>query len=150
MPEFAREARVEWRGKIPVSPPRLTLGSHSITAIPLAFDRPTPHPDEAAATELMAGVFATVIGLFVIEDLQLLGLPAREISSHVVLAFTGEGEQSWDIRMGRITANIDVRADGLTQSQLEAVAQRANTRCLDSMLIRREALEAQVRATLAA
>jgi organic hydroperoxide reductase OsmC/OhrA len=149
MISVTRDATINWPGHPPGGEPRLTVGTHSLTdSPPLNLDLDILHPLATSPLELLAGAIGSVFARFVAEQLVKEGTPAREIVTRLSLTLSGEADDQSDLMVRAVACRLSARVAGTDQSHLQALAQTALTRCMESLGMRTEGIEVTVEATL--
>src|SRR5258708_23647639 len=144
-----RDATIKWLGHPPGGEPRLIVGTHPLTAAPpLNLDLDIRHPLATSPLELLAGAIGSVFARFVAEQLVKEGTPAREIVTRISLTLSGEADDESDLMVRGVACQLSARVAGIDQSHLQAVAQTALTRCMESLAMRTEGIAVTVGATL--
>lgn len=150
-PAMQRAATIEWLGHPPGGEPRLTIGSHSLTSLPpLNVDLHVTHPLATSPFELLAGAIGAVFARFVAEQLVKEGAPASELTARVTLTLSGAIDVGTEPMLSGVVCQMSGRVAGIEQPQLEAVAQAAMTRCMETLGMRAEGVAVVVEASLVA
>src|SRR5258707_9563622 len=144
-----RDATIKWLGHPPGGEPPLIVGTHPLTASPpLNLDLDIRHPLATSPLELLAGAIGSVCARFVAEQLVKEGTPAREIVTRISLTLSGEAAPPPPLMVRGVACQLSARVAGIDQSHLQAVAQTALTRCMESLAMRTEGIAVTVGATL--
>lgn len=149
MTALQREATIRWLGNPPDNAPRLVVGSHSMA--PLLSLNVDPEMTDPLATlpgELLAGAIGSVFTWLVAEQLVKEGTQARELVSSVTLTLSGEADDGTDAALSGITCRMSGRVEGVGETHLEVVAQRAMTQCMMRLGMRTEGIGVTVEASL--
>ena len=133
----ASNATIRWLTHPPEGAPRLTVGSHTFAAVPLAIDSDAPHPLATSPGELLAGAFGSIFAWQVAEELLAEQTPARELVVEVGLTaeMPPEGENR-DIALREIACAVEARLPGLAPEHLQAIAERIGTKSAQSLGLR--------------
>jgi osmotically inducible protein OsmC len=149
MSPVTREATIKWLGHPPGGEPRMTVGSHALTpSPPLNLDLDIRHPLATSPLELLAGAIGSVFARFVAEQLVKEGTPAREIVARAILTLSGEADDQSDLMVRAVDCRLSARVAGIDDSHLQAVAQTAMSRCMESLAMRTEGVAITVEASL--
>jgi organic hydroperoxide reductase OsmC/OhrA len=149
MISVTREATIKWLGHPPGGEPRLTVGSHSLTPSPsLNLDLDIRHPLATSPLELLAGAIGSVFARFVAEQLVKEGTPASEIVTRAILTLSGEADDQSDLAVRAVACQLSARVAGIDDSHLQAVAETALSRCMESLAMRTEGIAITVKASL--
>jgi len=144
-----RTARISWLTAPPEGTPRLSVGSASISALPLSLDQSTQNPVKASPGELIAAGTGSVLAWLIAEELVAEGTQARELIVEVTVTVS-EG-QAGNIASGPFFTSIMFRVEGfvpgIDQDALVRVSRSALDRCLEGLSFRRD-LRATVEASL--
>jgi organic hydroperoxide reductase OsmC/OhrA len=149
MISVTRDATIKWLGHPPGGEPRLTVGSHALTpSPPLNLDLDIRHPLATSPIELLAGAIGSVFARFVAEQLVKEGTPAREIVTRTSLTLSGEADDQSDVMVRAVACQLSARVAGIDQGHLQAVAQTALSRCMETLAMRTEGIAVTAEATL--
>lgn len=126
MPEQVIEsnATIRWLTHPPQGTPRLTVGSRTFSAVPMAIDRAAAHPLETSPGELMAGAYGSAFAWLLAEKLMSINAQAQELVVDVGL--TAQDVPTDDLPEPTLTGihiSAEVRLPGLEQEQLQAVSE---------------------------
>ncbi len=150
MPEQVLEsnATIRWLTHPPEGIPRLSVGSRTFAAVPMAIDRAATHPLSTSPGELMAGAYGSVFAWLLAEELVKLQAQAQELVVEVGL--TGQDVVDDGLRepvLREIYCRAEVRLPGLEPERLRAVSEAVCARTR-RVLGLREDLDVRVRATV--
>jgi hypothetical protein len=144
-----RTARISWLTGPPEGTPRLSVGSASISALPLSLDQGVQNPLTASPGELMAAGMGSVLAWLIADELLAEGTQARELIVEVTLTVS-EG-QAGDITSGPFFTSIEFMVDGfvpgIDHEGLVRVSQSALDRCVQGLWFRDD-LRVTVQASL--
>ncbi len=130
-------ASIRWLTHPPEGVPRLTVGSRTFAAAPLAIDQDAPHPLATSPGELMAGAFGSVFAWLLAEELVSMNAQARELVIEVELTANGPaGADHTGIALQRITCRTEARLPGLDVARLQAVSQTVSARAIRALGLR--------------
>ncbi len=150
MPQHVLEsnATIRWLTHPPEGVPRLTVGSRTFAAVPLAIDRDAPHPLATSPGELLAGAYGSVFAWMLSEELVTVGRPAQELVVEVELtAERPEGADHPGPTLQAITCRPEARLRGLDADGLQAISERVGGQALRALGLR-EDLAVRVEATV--
>src|SRR5271155_2234773 len=136
MPAKVQEssATIHWLTRPPEGTPRLTVGSHSFPALPLAIDPEAEHPLSTSPGELLAGAFGSIFAWSMAEELMREGIRASELVVEVCCsAEMPEGGDDRDIRLRGIDCRVEVRRCGLDPHELQTVSGLVRDRCVNAL-----------------
>jgi hypothetical protein len=129
-----RTARISWLTGPPEGTPRLSVGSASISALPLSLDQSARDPLTASPGELLAAATGSVLAWLIADELVADGARARELV--VAVTLTGS-EEPRGIPSGPFLTSIafDVEGfvPGIDQEGLARVSRSALERCLQGL-----------------
>lgn len=133
----ASNATIRWLTHPPAGAPRLTVGSHTFAAVPLAVDSDAPHPLATSPGELLAGAFGSIFAWQLAEELLQDHTPARELVVEVgLIAEMPPGGEDRDIALREISCAVEARLHELEQEQLQAIAERIGTKSAQGLGLR--------------
>jgi organic hydroperoxide reductase OsmC/OhrA len=150
MPEQVLEsnATIRWLTHPPQGTPRLTVGSLTFAATPLAIDRDAPHPLATSPGELMAGAFGSVFAWLLAEELVREQAPPAELVVEVGLtAERAAGADHPEPALRAITCHTEARLAGFDRARLQALCERVSAVARRSLALRDD-LAVQVQATV--
>jgi lipoyl-dependent peroxiredoxin len=148
MPRIVREATLTWRGT-------LSRGSGVAVAGTGAFELPVDLPsrvgaagevDKTSPEELLAAAHATCYGTSLAGEIARAGGTVDSLAVRCVI--TMDEVESGGHRIVASDVDVDVRADGISQEDLDEAARVADEGCPFSALLRASA-SVSVRAELA-
>lgn len=146
MTTLTRTATIRWLTHPPEGSPRLSIGSKTITVLPLSVDREAAQPLAASPIELLAGAIGSIFAMFVSDELVKGNTHARELIIDVTLTMTVKG----DPVLTGLACNLFARAAAIDKEQLDAAARTAIARCIAVMNIRTEAITVSIETELQA
>lgn len=133
----ASNATIRWLTHPPEGSPRLTVGSHTFAALPLAIDSDAPHPLATSPGELLAGAFGSIFAWQLAEELLARQTQARELVVVVGLsAETPPGGENRDTALREIGCAVEARLHGLPQEHLQAIAETIGAKSAQSLGLR--------------
>jgi uncharacterized OsmC-like protein len=147
MTTVTRTATIRWLTHPPEGSPRLSVGSKSITALPLSVDREADEPLAASPIELLAGAIGSIFATFVSDALVKGSTQASELVIDVTLTMSVEGE---DPVLTGLACNLLARVARIDHEQLDAVARTAIARCIAVLNMRAEAITVSIETQLEA
>jgi organic hydroperoxide reductase OsmC/OhrA len=139
-----REATIRWLANPPAGLPRLMVGSHSFTSLPLNTDPEAAHPLATSPGELFAGAIGSIFVWFVANDLVREGTQAHELIVNVSIAMADEADDGSELALSAITCQLVGRIPGLDRARAETIARAALSRCLETLAIRTESIVSSV------
>ena len=150
MPEHVLEsnATIRWLTHPPEGVPRLTVGSRTLAAVPLAIDRAAPHPLATSPGELMAGAVGSVFAWLLSEELVSMHTQAQELVIEVqITADEPPGADHHRPAIQLITCRAEARAPALDGALLQTVSETVSARAIRALGLR-EDLAVQVETTV--
>lgn len=132
-----RTARISWLTGPPQGAPRLSVGSASISAMPLSLDQNVQNPLTASPGELIAAGMGSVLAWLIADELLAEGTQARELIVDVTL--TVSERQAQDASgpfFTSIAFGVDGFVPGIDREGLVRVSRSALDRCMQGLWFR--------------
>jgi organic hydroperoxide reductase OsmC/OhrA len=143
-----QEATIRWLGNPPSGVPRLSVGSESLKAWPIAVTHDAEHPLATSPGELLAGAIGSVFAWLAAEELVRGGTPARELIAYTTLTVSSDSDEPMELALSAIACQLVGRVPDANNERFDAAAQAAIRRCLAALGMRSDTVAVSVETTL--